>query len=653
MARRWEAQQVVGRVSELKESDPGASVAILVQSRSHLTDLIPALRRARIHWHATDIDRMGSLPVIDDLQSLTRALLNLGDRIAWLAILRAPWCGLALADLYVLSSQQPGSIWLTLENHQHLTQLSDDGRARLDHFVRIMAYGLRHRFRCDLRRLVESVWTLLDGAALAGSEIEQASVAHYFDLLDRHQVGGSLRDYREFARQVGETFLPSTGGDAEGGAVSILTMHKAKGLEFDHVILPALGGAPRADDKPLLQWHERVNHQGEPRLFIAALSATGRDDDPLYGLLRHEQSLKSAYEKVRLLYIAVTRARKTAHLSATLSRNTSGEAQPPRGSLLSYIWPQLQQINDQPFDPAALEQILSEQGPAESTLPHARADQATTPVRRFAQPIRLTGKTLALVTEAEKDTREAGEAVPLQEDRATRHEPEATIGTLIHQALETAIQEPSVFHNEVRLQSIRQFWRMQLAGLISDRNTLESAVRRIESDLRKCLESPETAWLFDPELAESATELPVSRFVSGQHYQYVVDLTFVDKNGNRWVVDYKTAEPGAAGGDEAFITHQLQLHRPQLANYRALFEAMESRPVRAALLFTALPRLVELTWRTSEFRCFPGCGVVRVAWLRRPVVLLAVGFCRRPGACAGRRAGLVKYLGCPTMLCGT
>ena len=123
-----------------------------MRSRSHLSNLIPALRAAGIHWQATDIDKMQNLAVVDDLQSLTRAIVHLGDRVAWLALLRAPWCGLSLTDLHAIATHRDsGSIWSALEEFEAIESLSDDGKERLQDFVPIMAYGLSLRYRYGSR----------------------------------------------------------------------------------------------------------------------------------------------------------------------------------------------------------------------------------------------------------------------------------------------------------------------------------------------------------------------------------------------------------------------------------------------------------------------------------------------------------------------
>ena len=92
-----------------------------------------------------------------------------------------------------------------------------------------------------------------------------------------------------------------------------MTIHKAKGLEFDTVILPGLGSIPRGDDQRLLLWLE---HRGE--LLLAPIAVSGGDKDPIYGYLASIERRKSEQETARLLYVAATRARRSLHLLGCL-----------------------------------------------------------------------------------------------------------------------------------------------------------------------------------------------------------------------------------------------------------------------------------------------------------------------------------------------
>ena len=70
-----------------------------------------------------------------------------------------------------------------------------------------------------------------------------------------------------FEKKVGSTFIPSQETGSQPDKLELLTMHKSKGLEFDHVLLPGLSHTTKHDNKDLLIWHERLNAEGNPRLF--------------------------------------------------------------------------------------------------------------------------------------------------------------------------------------------------------------------------------------------------------------------------------------------------------------------------------------------------------------------------------------------------
>ncbi|WP_413665592.1 hypothetical protein ACG1BZ_10530 [Microbulbifer sp. CNSA002] len=123
--------------------------------------------------------------------------------------------------------------------------------------------------------------------------------------------------------------------------------------------------------------------------------------------------------------------------------------------------------------------------------------------------------------------------------------------------------------------------------------SLDRAAEKVEIAVRNSLNCPTGRWLLDGSLGESACELELH---SGgrQLRRSIVDRTFIDNEGTRWIVDYKTAEPSGEESQEEFIAAQLEQYRNQLENYRKLFYARGERNIRCALYFPLMQRLVEL-----------------------------------------------------------
>ena len=82
-------------------------------------------------------------------------------------------------------------------------------------------------------------------------------------------------------------------------------------------------------------------------------------------------------------------------------------------------------------------------------------------------------------------------------------------------------------------------------------------------------------------------------YANGYVQTHVVDRTFIDKEGVRWIIDYKSSEPPPHQTMEDFIGEQIELYSGQLNRYRRLFSDEENRGVKTALLFTSIQKLVE------------------------------------------------------------
>jgi ATP-dependent exoDNAse (exonuclease V) beta subunit len=74
----------------------------------------------------------------------------------------------------------------------------------------------------------------------------------------------------------------------------------------------------------------------------------------------------------------------------------------------------------------------------------------------------------------------------------------------------------------------------------------------------------------------------------------VIDRTFIDSDGTRWVIDFKTSRH-EGGGLDAFLEEEMVRYRAQLETYVALAREIDTAPVRAGLYFPLLDVFRELT----------------------------------------------------------
>jgi len=593
-----ESEQLVDTVIHLQEKYPGDSIAILVRTRTQLRTVIPALRARNISWRADDIDRLADLPVIEDLLSLVRVILNPGDNFSWLCLLRAPWCGLASSDLLKLSEHSKGSsLWHSINDYRAIDNLSAHAEQTLPQFVPAMQFAITSRYKRSLRQSVEAAWGLLRGVNCCRNELEINCAQRFFTLLSEQEVAGGLDDIFAFEEKVGSTFIRSPEAGSQSCTLEIMTMHKSKGLEFDHVLLPGLSHTTKHDKKDLLIWHERLNTEGNPRLFLAAVTPTGLEESSLYKLIRHEKKVRQRLESARLLYIAITRAKKSATLFAGLSKKEDGEYNaPPAGSLLSLIWPQLhkqvrcntQSSSDSNHLPPA--SSGSQQQSRQSTM-----ISRLNPISRFTDEERKY--MTALCVDPENRRKECEIAAENWLDHAVppshAERLASRIGTLIHKVFETYTQSTNKPDYLAQIDKVVTFWELSLRPLQLSAAEMDRTLDHMKATVLKTLSDPKLYWVFDNQHRESACELKMSRRHNGRTQQFVIDRTFVDQDNTRWIIDYKTSQQQPEQSESEFIQSQAEKYRSQLQNYRDLMTVAENRSVRLALLLTDIPALIE------------------------------------------------------------
>ncbi|MFB3775974.1 MAG: UvrD-helicase domain-containing protein [Bryobacteraceae bacterium] len=569
-----EAALVVKLVRDAMTADPNGSVAVLVRARTHLPEIVAALRREGIPFRAIDIDPLSDRPVVRDLEALTRAMLHLGDRPSWLAILRAPWCGLTLSDLHALAGGAWNvAIWDLLRGD--LSALSEEGRQRARRLRDVLETAFAERGRWPLRIWVERTWEALGGPACLGGEGELQDAEDYLDLLEQREHAGDLEDLNEFGREVER--LRARPDSAADGRLQVLTIHKAKGLQFDTVIVPGLGRQAPHDKPALLVSAQRPRPDGGVDRLLATIRETGKDQDPVCGYLNVLERLKERHEDARLLYVACTRARNRLHLLGHARKYAGEDVRPECGSLLELLWPGLREEERRRFG-----ERYEVEEPADSPEPPATG----VPLRRL--PLSWTAPQLP-------------ESVPLRAPRRTRAERPSYewagdrlrhVGTVVHAALQRIAQTGMDGYDPAR--HMRSY-RCALANLGVVPAELDGAVRAVEQALTRALASPRGRWILAPR-AEASSEYAVAGMLDGEFVHGTIDRLFVDQDGVRWIIDFKTS--AHEGGDlDLFLDEEQRRYRPQLERYARLL-GQEGRPLRLGLYFPLLDAWRE--WAFSE-----------------------------------------------------
>ena len=117
-------------------------------------------------------------------------------------------------------------------------------------------------------------------------------------------------------------------------------------------------------------------------------------------------------------------------------------------------------------------------------------------------------------------------------------------------------------------------------------------IRRTRKALETCLSSETGRWIIKDH-DSARCELAITAVFDDQPVMLVLDRTFVDE-GQRWIIDYKTSSH--SGGDlEGFLASEEERYREQLERYREAMAINESRPIRTALYFPLLDRLLEIS----------------------------------------------------------
>lgn len=554
-------------VQKIKNENPSESIAILVRSRSHLRTIIPALKKAQIAYRAIDIDPLNTRPVVSDLLSLTRALLHPADRIAWLSILRAPWCGLTLNDLLQLTGDTPTkSLYERLQSHEVIKKLSDDGQTRLNRILPILWKKTADRYRYSSRTWIESTWLLLGGPACLTESSDLQDAMAFFELLETLDQSGSPLNIDILNDKVNQLFAsPNYQAD---DSLQIMTIHNAKGLEFDTVILPHLERRSPHDDKQLLLWMERPLQNANHALLIAPVHAIGHETDSIYEYIKRQHAAKTDYENGRLLYVAATRAKKQLHLFFSLQQNDNHDIiQPAASSLLGKLWNAISQTL--PLNQNHYPSIPTPENETKKYLSRL-ALKWKNPIQEYQEKITFHNKTAGF--------------------RLMDRTPQ-WVGTFIHLLLQQISEFGQIWWEKKTLELKKQYIQKHLTQLGVLSHQLFQAIDTVLLAINNTLTDARGQWIIKNH-TEAKNEFQFTAIIENSIQSLVVDRTFIDETNTRWIIDYKTSSPDGMTLSD-FITTEKLKYTQKMLNYAEAMGKIDPRTIRLGLYFPLIPTWCE------------------------------------------------------------
>lgn len=535
-------------------------VAILVRARSHLNNVVLRLSQAGVPCRAVDLVTLRSRQVVIDLVQLARALSHPADRLAWLSVLRSPLCGLSLTELHALFghdhfSSVPSLLKRWFDDPSAMKHtLPVAQAARLNHVVSVLLDTGNVSGTMPFSAWLEQSWNRLGGPSIYGNESDHADAESLLRLIEGLAPYGNLNP-AELEASLDKLYAAP---NSSGRAVEVMTIHKAKGLEFESVILLGLSNMTQADRPPLIRFE-----QSEGRLLLGPVKRSTDDSaDPVSQYLSEREKKRARHEMDRVLYVALTRARSELHLVATVTVDESGEvSSPARTSLLARMWEHLTIPAPPPWSEMGDDVSVGKASIGQRYLVRPAPDA---PVATASSSVRTAPPLVAGST-----------AWVWRKNAQT----ERILGTVAHAWLERIGRDGVGQWPPERLTDSQGAFRRQLsrAGIVTEH--LDDAVGVLHATLAATLNSDKGRWLL--QVAKAYREwalLDLSGRVS------IIDLA-ISQEQDWLVVDYKTGVPDEGEALPDYARRMRSTYQTQLDRYCEHVSALDGRPARAALFF--------------------------------------------------------------------
>ena len=588
----WIADEILRLKSEDTARKMPRKIAVLFRTKKNADAVGAALRERGIAFQAVDVDPLAGLPVVQDLLVLLRALLSTHDRLSWLSVLRAPWNGLRLGDLEALHERAGrGSLWdaLCAAAVADSGDFDRDALSRIRRTAALFEEALRWRGRLPLKDLLRMLWLNSGAETYHGNARSRLAAAQFFQVLgsqdeaDLYSGGPSLGQALSRLHAPPDPDAPDT--------LQLLTIHKAKGLEFDVVFLPYLNQGRPNDETAALAWEEvPVPEEGGPRDFVLAIApraAVGEAPSRIGAYLAARKRARGDAEVNRVLYVAFTRAKERLHLLASINPEnctSADELKAKRGSYLGTLWPRF----EQPFREAWAryqDDLATAAVPAAPPYPMLRrVGQASLPEMPGAAPSETTSAT--------------GDTDRFYKPRGVFETVDTAAGTVFHRMMERIGGAQSWTRAQAMAARLRPLVLGELRAMLPAEADLNSVAERVIRGFERTVNSKTALRYFAASNREVRGEQSVGYLEDGQWRIARIDRMFRDEAGALHVVDFKLVD-SPAEDEVMFLAAQRAKYATQMERYARLLQMQDAAPEAVTVTLYYPLQDLEDTWTVA------------------------------------------------------